>query len=177
MKKFLIVVDMQNDFVDGALGTPEAVKIVPEVVKKIKSYPKECIYATRDTHGTDYFKTREGKFLPVEHCIIDTPGWQINDEVAKALGDVNVIDKETFGSTKLAEMLKKEWEKEPFSVELVGLCTDICVVSNALLIKAQLPECDITVDAACCAGVTPASHLAALLTMEMCQITVTNKEY
>lgn len=175
MKKILIVVDMQNDFIDGALGTPEAVQIVPKVVKKIQSYPRECIYATRDTHGADYLTTREGKFLPVEHCIINTEGWQIREEIAQALGDATVIDKKTFGSLMLPKMMEMECGHEPATIELVGLCTDICVVSNALLIKAQLPECDIVVDASCCAGVTPESHEAALKTMEMCQIQIINR--
>jgi len=172
MKKLLIVVDMQNDFIDGALGTKEAVAIVPNVVKKINDWDGDII-ATRDTHTNDYMNTREGKYLPVPHCIKHTPGHEINDEVKDALMtaevDVTVIDKITFGSVNLPEMVvggKYDY------VELIGLCTDICVVSNAMLIKAALPEIDVAIDATCCAGVTPDTHNAALTTMKMCQINV-----
>lgn len=172
MKKILVVVDMQNDFVDGALGTPEAQAIVGAVAEKIRSYGQGAVYATRDTHGEDYLSTQEGKNLPVKHCIRGTQGWELNREVAQALGDAPIIDKPTFGSLELVDIMKKEREGEELQIELIGLCTDICVVSNALLLKAALPETEISVDASCCAGVTPESHRAALTTMKMCQIQV-----
>lgn len=174
MKKLLIVVDMQNDFIDGALGTKEAVAILPNAINKIKNWEGDII-ATRDTHTSNYIETREGKYLPVPHCIKGTPGHEINYYIKEALTchdddyDVTVIDKITFGSVNLSEMVisgKYDY------VELVGLCTDICVVSNAMLIKAALPEIDVAVDATCCAGVTPETHNAALTTMKMCQIDV-----
>lgn len=166
--KTLIVIDMQNDFIDGSLGTKEAEAIVPAVVNKINGF-EGVVIATRDTHPANYLSTQEGKFLPVEHCIEGTPGWEINAAVAAALEQkgAEIINKPTFGSTELAALLKSQ---NPESIELIGLCTDICVVSNALLLKATLPETPISVDPACCAGVTPASHDAALTTMRMCQI-------
>lgn len=163
--KTLIVVDMQNDFIDRSLGTPEAIAIVPNVKKKIEEYKArgDQIIYTRDTHFENYLETNEGKHLPVEHCIKNTPGWHIADGLV--VENCDCIDKITFGWTK--------WYGYDFEeVELVGLCTDICVVSNALILKAQFPEINITVDASCCAGVTPESHKAALLTMKMCQINV-----
>ena len=172
MKKVLVVVDMQNDFIDRALGTKEAQAIVGRVAEKIRTYPADCIYATRDTHEEDYLETSEGKHLPVVHCVKGTAGWELNETVAAALGDAPVIDKPTFGSLELVERIKREQEKEEIEIELVGLCTDICVVSNALLLKAALPETEIFVDGACCAGVTPESHRAALTTMKMCQIQI-----
>ncbi len=172
MRKVLVVIDMQNDFIDGSLGTKEAEAIVPNVVEKIKSYNTEDIFATRDTHQPDYMETQEGKNLPVEHCIEGTNGWEINTEVAKALGEAIIIDKPTFGSTILADTLKKMNDKEEIEIELVGLCTDICVVSNALMLKATMPEVKISVDASCCAGVTPDKHNAALETMRSCQISI-----
>lgn len=172
MRKILVVIDMQKDFIDGALGTKEAAAIVDNVVDKIKIYPAENIYATRDTHREDYLNTNEGRHLPVVHCVKGTDGWQINERVAKALGNIKIIDKPTFGSVELAEMLKSENKKEKLEIELVGLCTDICVVSNALLLKANMPEINISVDSKCCAGVTPESHRAALETMKMCHIEV-----
>ena len=170
MRRMLIVVDMQNDFINGALGTPEAEAIVDSVVEKIHQYPTKDIIATRDTHTPDYLNTQEGKCLPVVHCVRGTPGWELHPKVAQALGDGLILDKPTFGSVQLAHLLTEYAKVEPLEVELVGLCTDICVVSNALLIKAALPETPIYVDPACCAGVTPASHQAALTTMQMCQI-------
>ena len=172
MKKILVVIDMQNDFIDGALGTAEAVGIVDKVVKKIRNYPADCIYATRDTHGEDYLETSEGRYLPVKHCIKGTMGWEIRKEVAQAMPQALVIDKPTFGSEELVQRLLEESKGEEIEIELVGLCTDICVVTNALLLKTKLPETKIKVDAACCAGVTPESHEAALLTMKMCQVEV-----
>ncbi len=172
MKKILAVIDMQNDFIDGALGTAEAAGIVEKVVDKIRSYPADCIYATRDTHEEDYMETSEGRHLPVKHCIKGTKGWEIRPEVAKAMPQAAIIDKPTFGSKELARRLFEESQKEEIEIELAGLCTDICVVTNALLLKTELPEVKISVDASCCAGVTPESHEAALVTMKMCQIEV-----
>lgn len=172
MRKLLVVVDMQKDFIDGSLGTKEAEAIVDNVVKVIGAYDPKNIFATRDTHPENYLETQEGRNLPVVHCVKDTPGWEINEKVAEALGNAKVIDKPTFGSRKLAEEIAAIAEKEEIEVTLVGLCTDICVVSNALLIKAYLPEIPVKVIASCCAGVTPASHEAALTTMQMCQIKV-----
>ena len=172
MKKILIAVDLQNDFIDGALGTKEAQAIVKNAIGKIKSYPSENIYATRDTHSENYMDTNEGKHLPVEHCIKGTDGWEIQSEIKKALRGARIIDKPTFGSKELAELLKTENEKEPIEIELIGLCTDICVISNALLLKAFMPEVNISVDSSCCAGVTPESHQKALDTMKMCHIDV-----
>ena len=172
MRKKLIVIDMQNDFIDGSLGTPEAVAIVPKVLEKIHSYPVEEIIFTRDTHEENYLETKEGKCLPVEHCIRGTEGWQIRPELQIAGQGAAVFDKPTFGSVELASYITMINEMEPIEVEMVGLCTDICVVSNALLLKAANPEMEITVDSACCAGVTPEKHEAALETMRSCQINV-----
>ena len=160
---------MQRDFIDGALGTPEAELIVPRVIEKIKKYEDEggFIIFTRDTHYENYLDTREGRYLPVKHCIEDTEGHEIPPEILR--GHNLVIDKPTFGSVELVKQLS---HMDFDSIELVGLCTDICVVSNALLIKAQFPEAEIFVDSSCCAGVTPESHNAALTTMRMCQINV-----
>ena len=171
MKQILIIVDMQNDFIDGALGTKEAVAIVPKVEDKIRNFDGE-VFFTRDTHETWYLETQEGKNLPVPHCIRGTEGWQIRKEL-DALRKTEPIDKETFGSTDLAaDLLALHEDEEIGSITLVGLCTDICVISNALLLKATLPEVRIYVDAACCAGVTPESHENALKAMEACQIKV-----
>ena len=171
MKNILIVVDMQNDFIDGALGTKEAVAIVPKVEEKIRNFDGE-VFFTRDTHETYYLETQEGKNLPVKHCIRGTEGWQIRKEL-DVLRKTDPVDKETFGSTDLAGELTMIDEDEGIgSITLVGLCTDICVISNALLIKASLPEVPICVDAKCCAGVTPESHENALKAMEMCQIKI-----
>lgn len=165
MKKTLIVVDMQNDFIDMALGTKEAVAIVPKVRAKIEEYIKngdEVIF-TRDTHAENYLDTPEGKKLPVPHCIKGTKGWEIADGLY--VDGCKIIDKPNFGWP--------HWGKENLDeVELVGLCTDICVVSNALIIKSVFPDANVSVDKACCAGVTPQSHNAALMTMKMCQIDI-----
>jgi nicotinamidase-related amidase len=172
MKRTLIVVDMQNDFIDGALGTKEAQAIVPNVVEKIKHWKGEII-VTQDTHYDNYLETREGKYLPVKHCIDGTDGHKINESVFDVLvkhrGNFAFLNKITFGSTALPEIIRGQNFEY---IEIVGLCTDICVVSNAMLLKANYPEIDITVDASCCAGVTPESHQAALTTMKMCQINV-----
>ncbi len=170
MRKILVVVDMQKDFIDGSLGTKEAQAIVNPVIEKMKSYGKSDIYVTRDTHGENYLETAEGKKLPVVHCVKGTEGWQLHPEIETLAEPSHILDKPTFGSLQLMELLRQENEKEPLELELVGLCTDICVVSNALLLKAAMPEVPIRVDASCCAGVTPESHKAALLTMSMCQI-------
>lgn len=174
MKKILVVIDMQKDFVDGSLGTNEAVAILDHVREKIASYPKDHIYATLDTHHEDYLSTNEGKHLPVVHCVEGTEGWMLHEAIRDGLRGATIVTKPTFGSTRLAEMLKKENEKEPIEVEMVGLCTDICVVSNALLLKAYMPEITIRVDADGCAGVTPELHEAALKTMKSCQIEVSS---
>lgn len=172
MKKILVVVDMQNDFVDGALGTKEAQNIVKNVAEKIKSY--DDIFVTYDTHFENYTETAEGRKLPVPHCIKGTDGWKLNAEVLNALSDKKYteVEKLTFGSVKLPELIAEYAGDEDFSVELVGLCTDICVVSNALILKANFPEKEITVDATCCAGVSPQTHKASLDTMRCCQINI-----
>lgn len=172
----LVVVDMQKDFIDGSLGTKEAVAIVPDVVEKIRKFDGKVI-ATRDTHAEDYLESAEGTHLPVVHCVKDTPGWQINGEVEEALSsrqEVRIIDKPTFGSVELGEYVKQLNDTaEPVEkITLVGLCTDICVISNALLLKAYLPEVPIEVDLSCCAGVTPQSHEQAAEAMKMCQIEI-----
>ena len=174
MRKLLIVIDMQNDFIDGALGTREAEAITEAVKEKIRSYPVSDVIATMDTHGENYMQTQEGRNLPVRHCIRGTDGWQIRPDIRALLDGAKIYEKPTFGSTALASDLKALSEKEETELELVGLCTDICVVSNALLLKAVMPEVKISVDAACCAGVTPEKHLAALETMRSCQIQVVN---
>ncbi len=174
MRRLLIVVDMQNDFIDGALGTPEAEAIVENVKEKIRSYPAPDIFATLDTHHENYMDTQEGKYLPVPHCIRGTKGWEIREDIDALLAGAARYEKPTFGSTALAADIRALSEQEEIELELVGLCTDICVVSNALLLKAAMPEVKISVDASCCAGVTPEKHLAALETMRSCQIQVTN---
>lgn len=173
MKHFLIVVDMQKDFVDGALGTPQAQAIVGNVMDKILGFEGQ-IFATLDTHAPNYLETAEGRKLPVPHCIKGTPGWMLEDGVAAALEQKGYtpVEKLTFGSVLLSRLLYQAAAGEPFTVELVGLCTDICVVSNALMLKANYPEMEISVDSTCCAGVTPQTHEAALATMRCCQINV-----
>lgn len=173
--KTLIVVDMQNDFINGSLGTEEAQRIVPNVRAKIKEYSNrgDEIIFTRDTHHENYLDTPEGKKLPVKHCILGTHGWQIADGLAT--DDMICIDKSTFGWINW-NVTKETYGLEMSEIEMVGLCTDICVVSNALILKAAFPDSEITVDAGCCAGVTPETHRAALETMKMCQIHVTGEE-
>lgn len=176
--KYLIVIDMQNDFIDAALGTKEAIAIVPNVKNIIKEYRKQNhkIIFTRDTHGNDYSDTQEGKMLPVPHCIENTHGWQISGEL-EVLPEDLIINKPTFGSLKLAEHLSEINNTENIEdIVLVGLCTDICVISNAMLLKAALPEVPVYVNAQCCAGVTPESHANALKAMTMCQINILNNK-
>ncbi len=173
MENILIVVDMQNDFVDGALGTPEAVEILDRVAEKIKGYDG-YIFVTLDTHFENYLETREGRALPVPHCIKETEGWRLHPRIAAALqGKAHIlVEKHTFGAIDLPTCIHRAVGSAECAMELVGLCTDICVVSNALLLRASFPEAQISVDASCCAGVTPAAHKAALETMESCQIRV-----
>ena len=187
--ELLIVVDMQNDFIDGSLGTPEARKIVPNVVEKIKSVTGSdvVVMATKDTHQSNYFQTREGHALPVAHCIEGTAGWSINDQVSSALKTPGLrllslpdvvagrINKVTFGSIEMMKHVQELSQQHTITkVTLIGLCTDICVISNAMLMQTALPEAQIVVDAKCCAGVTPESHLTALSAMRSCQIEIIN---
>lgn len=180
-KHILVVVDMQNDFIDGSLGTAEAVAIVPAVTDKIAQYsadPDAVIYATLDTHPENYMETAEGKKLPVPHCVKGTEGHRIAPAILEALeaAGCTYIEKPTFGSLQLLETIQAlAADTQIDSFELCGLCTDICVVSNTLLLKAAFPELPFTVDAACCAGVTPQTHAAALTTMSMCQIDIGNQ--
>lgn len=174
MQKILVVVDMQNDFIDGALGTEEAVKIVPNVAEKIRGF-EGTVYFTRDTHEENYLDTQEGKNLPVKHCIRGSAGWEIRPEL-EAIRPAQKIDKPAFGSETLGKLLLEENAREPIeNITFIGLCTDICVISNALLAKAFLPEVPVIVDASCCAGVTPESHQTALNAMKMCQVNVENE--
>lgn len=166
--KYLIVVDMQVDFITGSLGSPLATAIVPNVVDKVKKFDGKVIF-TRDTHFADYMQTQEGAKLPVPHCIKDTAGWQICDELLPFSADV--IDKVTFGSMELPQLIKKYGEPIE-EIQLCGLCTDICVISNAMILKAAFPEVKITVDAHCCAGVSMESHNTALAAMKAVQIEV-----
>ena len=168
--KLLIVVDMQNDFIDGALGSPEAVAIVPYVREVIEGFDGK-VFFTRDTHFDNYMDTQEGKHLPVPHCVKGTDGWQIRPEL-EALRVTEAIDKITFGSTELVEVIGREENVE--SITFVGLCTDICVISNVMTVKAFYPEIPLIVDAKGCAGVTPDSHRTALSAMKMCQVDVRN---
>ena len=169
--KLLVVVDMQNDFIDGALGSPEAVAIVPYVKSLIQGFDGKVLF-TRDTHFENYMDTQEGKNLPVPHCIKGTDGWQIRPEL-EALRKTEAIDKITFGSTELVDVIGREENVE--SITFVGLCTDICVISNVMTVKAFYPEIPLTVDAAGCAGVTPDSHKTALAAMKMCQVDIRNE--
>lgn len=177
--KLLVVVDMQKDFIDGALGTEEAQRIVENVAEKIRAYKNAGgrVVFTMDAHTEAYLDTQEGRNLPVTHCVKGTDGWQICDKIRQAaeLSECKVYEKDTFGSREYA----MDWERGVYAdveeVEFVGLCTDICVISNAMLTKAFAPEIPVTVDASCCAGVTPASHKNALEAMKMCQIHVTGE--
>ena len=178
MSDYLIVVDMQKDFISGSLGTPEAQAIVVPVIQKICGH-KGPLYFTRDTHDENYLETHEGQRLPVEHCIKGSPGWQLHPELealAQAFGGV-ILDKPAFGSPQLGELLAKRDAQDPVdSITLIGLCTDICVISNALLLRSLFPEADILVDASCCAGVTPQSHRGALEAMKLCHVDIINEE-
>lgn len=174
-KKVLIVVDMQNDFIDGALGTKEAEAIVPAAAARIRKAREDgyTVIATLDTHGEDYMQTAEGRMLPVPHCIKGTNGWELNPEIQAAAGECTLVEKPTFGSTKLPGIVAEAGrDADQLTIELLGLCTDICVVSNALMLKAHFPQANLAVNAACCAGVTPAKHDAALETMQSCQISL-----
>ncbi|MBR4090861.1 MAG: cysteine hydrolase [Mogibacterium sp.] len=172
MRNILVVVDMQNDFIDGALGTAEAVAIVENVKARIREYDPADVFVTMDTHAPNYLETQEGRNLPVEHCIKGTKGWQIRSDIASLLPDWHIYEKPTFGSVALAKDIAEIATAEEIEIEVLGLCTDICVVSNALMLKAYMPEVQISVDPSCCAGVTPESHEAALKTMQMCQIRI-----
>lgn len=169
--KILVVVDMQKDFIDGALGTAEAVAIVPYVKQVIETFDGKVLF-TRDTHFEDYMQTQEGKNLPVMHCVKGTPGWEIHPEL-EALRKTVAIDKLTFGSSELPKILAREEHIE--SITFLGLCTDICVISNVMITKAFFPEVPVIVDAKGCAGVTPDSHKNALAAMKMCQVAVINE--
>ena len=175
MQEILVVVDMQNDFVTGPLGTPEARTILPKVAEKVKNFPGRVLF-TRDTHEENYLESREGRALPVPHCIRGSRGWEICPEL-ETLRKEEPVDKPTFGSTGLGEVLRAadQYGEKIGKITLVGVCTDICVISNALLLRAFLPEAEIAVDAACCAGVTPESHQTALQAMKACQITIENE--
>lgn len=181
--KILVVIDMQNDFIDGSLGTKEAQEIVPKVVEKIRNFDEDGdLYVTKDTHDEDYLDTQEGIKLPVKHCIFLEDGWYINKDILKVIEERGFdsirryFNKPTFGSFRLADHFRREYKyASDLEITLVGLCTDICVISNAMLIKSVLPEAKITVDASCCAGVTPESHKNALEAMKMCQIEVINE--
>ena len=176
MKKILILIDIQKDFVDGALGTKEALAMIPAAVEKIRSFDGD-IFVTFDTHYDDYMQTAEGKKLPVPHCIKGTPGHALNADISAALNgkSYTAVEKNTFGSVELPDLIQKAANGEAFSIEIIGLCTDICVISNALILKAHFPEVPIAVDAACCAGVTPELHKAALAAMKSCQIDIVNE--
>lgn len=175
--KILVVVDMQNDFIDGALGTKEALAIVPKVAEKIKNFDGKVFY-TRDTHEASYLETQEGRKLPVPHCIRGTRGWELHPEI-EALRKDEPVDKPTFGSIELGYAIKEYMIEQGVlgkdmveSITFVGLCTDICVISNAIIMKAMFPELSIRVDASCCAGTTPENHENALAAMKMCQIEI-----
>lgn len=182
-KKILVLIDCQKDFIDGSLANPEAQKKVKNIVKKVDEFDGDAIIYTLDTHEEDYLETKEGKLLPVEHCIEREDGWNLNDDIANAITRavkrdiiVDVVKKPTFGSFQLPLEIKRIVGEEEFDVEFVGFCTDICVISNVLILKAAAYEiANITVDANCCAGVTVEKHLAALETMKSCQINVINE--
>ncbi len=173
MKHYLVVVDIQNDFVDGALGTKEAQDIIENSVRKIENFEGE-IFVTFDTHSEDYLYTSEGKKLPVVHCVKGTKGFELNERIAKALEnrEYTPVEKPTFGSLELPKLIKENAGDSEFDITLIGLCTDICVVSNALILKAIFLDAEIYVDSSCCAGVSVATHNAALDTMRCCQINV-----
>ena len=169
----LIIVDMQNDFIDGSLGSPEAQAIVPRVIEKAKEYKESGreIFATYDTHYSSYLMTHEGKYLPVEHCISGSTGWMMQMDLFKAISGATALEKNGFGFTDWYDAIPSHK-----SIEIVGLCTDICVVSNALMLRSEFPEADIVVDASCCAGTTPERHRAALEVMKSCHIDIINED-
>lgn len=173
MKNYLVVVDMQKDFIDGVLGTSEAVEIVEKIVEKMRTFDGEVIF-TRDTHFDNYLETQEGKYLPVPHCKKGSSGWQLQERIAAVKPEnAKIFDKNTFASVELASYLSEMNEKDGIEqITFVGVCTDICVISNAMLVKAYMPEVEIVIDAKCCAGVTPKSHNNALEAMKMCQIII-----
>ena len=174
-KRFLIVVDMQGDFIDGSLGTPEAKAIVPAVIQRVKEAKEagDIVIATLDTHGDDYLETREGRWLPVPHCIRGTEGWRIASGLVALLDGCEQVQKTAFGSIRLPAIIEEQAaDADELQIELVGLCTDICVISNALILKTAFPEADIIVRRNCCAGSTPEKHEAALQVMASCQIDV-----
>lgn len=185
--EILTVIDTQDDFISGSLRNEEAIKAVPNIVKKIDNFDGDVIYVTQDTHNPDYLYTPEGNKLPVVHCVNRSNGWMINKDVQNALNeaylrgiDVIYVEKPTFGSFDLIDYIKEDIDKcdeyEKVNIEFVGFCTDICVVSNVLIAKAAFYDrAKIQVDASCCAGVTPESHKAALLTMKMCQVDIINE--
>ena len=176
MRNILVVVDMQNDFIDGALGTEEAQNIVTAAADKIRNFQGD-IYGTLDTHGENYLDTQEGRNLPVTHCIYGEDGWALNGEILQALAETKAevhdfCKKGAFGSRELGDVLAEACGTEDCRIELIGLCTDICVISNAMILKSVLPEAEIMIDAKCCAGVTPESHANALEAMKACQIKI-----
>ena len=172
MRDILVVIDMQNDFIDGALGTDEAISIVDDVVETIEHYDTGSVFATMDTHTSNYLNTQEGKNLPVKHCIKGEEGWKINSKIAPLIWEENIFEKPTFGSVDLANHLNAISQSEKIRITLIGVCTDICVASNALLFKAFMPEVPIRIIAKCSAGVTPATHESALITLEQCQMEI-----
>ncbi len=173
MNKILIVVDMQKDFVSGVLGSKEALVALKNASEKIKNFDGD-IFLTLDTHFSDYLDTEEGKNLPVPHCIKGTDGWQLEEEILKALDgkEYKLVEKYTFGSVDLPNILKQRYDVDDLDIELIGVCTDICVVSNAMLLKANFTKAKISVDSSCCAGVTPKLHQDALSVMGSCQIKI-----
>lgn len=174
-EKLLLVIDMQKDFVTGALANEEAQKIIGNIQKKINAYKAAGypVFFTRDTHGENYMQTQEGKLLPVPHCIKGTDGWQIIEELREEACDDGILDKPTFGCLELPAWLDEKLSGAAASeIELCGVCTDICVISNAMILKAAYPETTVMVDGSCCAGVTPESHANALEAMKMCQIII-----
>lgn len=177
MQRVLIVVDMQKDFISGALGTEEAESIVSCAVDKINSFDGD-IMVTYDTHDDRYMETQEGKKLPVPHCIKGEDGWELDERIQEALSrrEYTAFEKPTFGSAELMDHIRKSYDPGDIEIELIGVCTDICVISNALLAKANFPETAVSVDAGCCAGVTPQTHREALDVMRMCQVDITGEQ-
>ena len=172
--KYLVVVDMQNDFIDGALGSNEALEIVPKVIRKIQNFDGDVLF-TQDTHPENYLNTQEGKNLPIPHCIKGTEGWELSPEIAKLRDErrAPTFLKPSFGSVGLPAYIRDRQDAE--SIELVGLCTDVCVIINAMILKANFTEVPVTVDASCCAGITPEGHQTALTAMKSCQIYITGE--